>query len=53
MREEVGGGELGSSEAMVEDEVKLCMMCWNVCGRCKEGSRMEQMREGIMMLGQR
>ena len=45
MKEEVGGGELGSSEAMVEDEVKLSMMCWNVCGRCKEGSGMEQMRE--------
>ena len=30
---------------MVEDEVKLSMMCWNVCGRCKEGSGMEQIRE--------
>ena len=30
---------------MVEDKVKLSMMCWNVCGWCKEGSGMEQMRE--------
>ena len=45
MREGVGRGELGSSEGMVEDKVKLSMMCWNVCGWCKKGSRMEQMRE--------
>ena len=42
---EVGGGELGSSEGMVEDKVKLSMMCWNVCGWCEEEHGMEQIRE--------
>ena len=30
---------------MIEDKAKLSMMCWDVCGWCKEGSGMEQMRE--------
>ena len=44
LREVTGDGELGSKEAVIEDKAKLSMM-WNVCGWCREGSGMEQMRE--------
>ena len=36
---------MGSTEAVIEDKAKLSRMCWNVCGWCREGSGMEQMRE--------
>ena len=45
LREVTGDGELGSRDAAIEDKAKLSMMCWNVCGWCKEGGRIEQMRE--------
>ena len=32
-------------DAGMESEGKLSMMCWNVCGWCKDGSGTEQMRE--------
>ena len=40
-----GDGVLGSRDASIEDKAKLSMMCWNVCGWCKEGGGIEQMRE--------
>ena len=30
---------------MIEGKAKRSMMYWNVCGWCREGSGMEQMRE--------
>ena len=45
LRKVTGDRELESREAAIEEKAKLSMMCWNVCGRCREGSGMEQMRE--------
>ena len=45
LREVTGDGELGSRDAVIEDKAKLSMMCWNVCGWCKKGGGIEQMRE--------
>ena len=35
----------------MESEGKLSMMCWNVCKWCKDGSVMDQMREGEVEIG--
>ena len=49
LREVTGNGELGSKEAVIdEDRAKLSTMHWNACGWCKERGGMDQMRENMI-----
>ena len=41
-----GAGE-GVDEEGRKSEGKLSMMCWNVCGWCKDGRQIDQMREEL------
>ena len=41
---EVEGAGEGVDEEGRKSERKLSMMCWNVCGWCKGGRQIDQMR---------
>ena len=44
---EVEGAGEGVDEEGRKSEGKLSMMCWNVCGWCKGGRQIDQMREEL------
>ena len=43
--EEIGDVEWDGDVGMKSEDT-LSMMCWNVCGWCRDGRGIEQMREG-------